>query len=84
MIILCSISFLMDAFRRINKVLTEGEVLSKYAIVAISLAYLAEVLYFIVYLISGKVNLASAYIVILTFVIANATLATLLYRLGVD
>ena len=75
----------MDGFRRINKVLTEGEVLSKKAIIAISLAYLAEALQFVVLIIlkpnpsSTQLFLTPAYVIDFTVVIANATLATLLY-----
>ena len=75
----------MDGFRRINKVLSEGEVLSKQAIIAISLAYLAEALQFAVLIFlkpkpdSPQLVLAPSYVINCTFVIANATLATLLY-----
>ena len=75
----------MDGFRRINKVLTEGEVLSKKAIIAISLAYLAEALQFAVLIfLKPKPNntqlfLTPSYVIDCTFFIANATLATLLY-----
>lgn len=42
--LLCSIGFLFDGFRRINKLIVEGECINKNHIIIISIAYIAEVI----------------------------------------
>ena len=79
---------MIDGLRRIVKVLNEGETISKVAIVAIALAYLTGIVSFLVLCFNNfsgsNLLFETSYVTVIAVVAGNATLATVLYRLGLD
>ncbi len=86
--LLLSVGFLIDGFIRMVKVLSEGECINRKLIAVISFAYFAEAFQFLVFIFQRHKTVdsitRSSYVVDIFFTIANATLATVLYQLGVD
>ena len=70
------------------KVLKEGECINRKLIAVISFAYFVEALQFVIFILLKDKTIQSitrsSYFVDTFFTIANATLATVLYQLGID
>jgi len=82
-VMILSILFLADGFRRMNKVLLEGECICKKAIVALFLIYLGEALQCLSFnFVKGPY--ASTFVLDVLYFLANTTLATILYRISAE
>lgn len=83
-----SIIFLIDGFRRMNKVLTEGECINRKLVILISLTYLLIAVYYVVVIANTSLTLNQfinqGYYLVVVYVTATTTLATVVYKLGVD
>ena len=86
--LITAVIFLLDGFRRMVKVLNQDECINRRFIIVISFAYLVEALQFVALLSLKKPSfhtvISWSYVIDILFAIGNSTLATVVFRLGVD